>query len=313
VNVLLIIFGLIILTYAADKLVEGAASMARRLGVSPLVVGLTVVAYGTSFPELVVSVQASFENNPGITVGNAVGSTIFNSGLILGLAALICPIPCNSDVVRRDVPVMIGSSLLIWFMARDQQFSRPEGIILILLVIIYSFASYYLAKKSPDPEIPSEALGEIQSTPARDIFRIVVGMAGLIGGAKLLLIGSVAIAKSFGISDEIIGLTLVAAGTSMPELATSVVAAWRGQPDIAIGNVVGSNIFNILGIIGVSGVLLPLQVSTHMLEIDIPIMVIFCLGALPIMKSDLKISRLEGFFLTVFFLMYNVALYFSPS
>jgi cation:H+ antiporter len=198
-------------------------------------------------------------------------------------------------------------------MARDQQFSRPEGIILILLVIIYSFASYYLAKKSPDPEIPSEALGEIQSTPARDIFRIVVGMAGLIGGAKLLLIGSVAIAKSFGISDEIIGLTLVAAGTSMPELATSVVAAWRGQPDIAIGNVVGSNIFNILGIIGVSGVLLPLQVSTHMLEIDIPIMVIFCLGALPIMKSDLKISRLEGFFLTVFFLMYNVALYFSPS
>jgi cation:H+ antiporter len=388
---LLIVSGLYFLTVAADWLVTGASSLARRLGVSPLVVGLTVVALGTSMPELVVSIDASLRGNPGIAVGNVVGSNMFNSAMILGIAAIICPIACSRAVVRRDVPIMIGVTLVFWYMARDGLLSRPESIILLVLLVVYTVFSYLQEKqspaadeiettpaavnpipgadlpaaaltssaasvtadvaavpvttptapipgseapdKTPQPEsaahpvavpvaavatpivtpVATETIEEghvlaVSSSIKKDLGLIILGMIGLVGGSKLLLLGSISAAKIVGMSDEIIGLTLIAAGTSMPELATSVVAAWEGQSDIAIGNVVGSNMLNIMGIIGVGGSILPLEVSPHMIGIDIPLMAVVTMGCLPIMRTDFQISRLEGIFLVTVYIAYTYVL-----
>jgi len=295
--------GLYLLTIAADWLVSGASNLARRLGVSSLVIGLTVVAFGTSMPEFVVSVDASLNNNPGIAVGNVVGSNIFNIALILGIAALIQPISCSRSVIRRDVPVMIGVAGLMWYMSLDRMISRPEAALLFSLLIVYTVYSYYKARTEPSTDEASE--GDEPTTLFAEIRLIFFGLVAMIAGSKLLLHGSVAIAKVAGISDEVIGLTLIAAGTSLPELATSVVAAMRGKSDIAIGNVVGSNIFNILGILGLAGMVLPLQVSEHMGNIDCPVMFIASLGCLPIMRTGLKITRIEGIILLASYAVYS--------
>jgi len=302
--------GLYLLTIAADWLVSGASNLARRLGVSSLVIGLTVVAFGTSMPEFVVSVDASLNNNPGIAVGNVVGSNIFNIALILGIAALIQPISCSRSVIRRDVPVMIGVAGLMWYMSLDRMISRPEAALLFSLLIIYTVYSYYKARTEPSTDEASE--GDEPTTLFAEIRLIFFGLVAMIAGSKLLLHGSVAIAKVAGISDEVIGLTLIAAGTSLPELATSVVAAMRGKSDIAIGNVVGSNIFNILGILGLAGMVLPLQVSEHMGNIDCPVMFIASLGCLPIMRTGLKITRIEGIILLASYAVYTWVLFQTP-
>ncbi|HOY67901.1 MAG TPA: calcium/sodium antiporter [Candidatus Ozemobacteraceae bacterium] len=308
-HIVAIVGGLVLLTLAADWLVAGAVALAHKMGVSPLFIGLTIVAAGTSTPELVVSVQASIENNPGI----AVGSNIFNAALILGVAALIHPIACNKAVVKRDTPIMILVSLLCWWFASDRQFSRPESLIMIGLLVLYTAVSYVLGKKEATPEIPDEVKAIEPTSLGKDLGKIVIGLVGLVGGSKALLFGSVAIAKTFGVSDEIIGLTLIAAGTSLPELATSVVAAMKGQSEIAVGNVVGSNMFNILGILGVAGSMLPLTVSDHMLGIDIPLMVVVALGCLPIMWTGYRIVRAEGLLLVAAYLGYMYILFQTPS
>jgi len=312
-NIVAVLIGLVLLTIAADWLVAGAVALAHKMGVSPLFIGLTIVAAGTSTPELVVSVQASIENNPGISVGNVVGSNIFNAAAILGIAALIHPIACNRAVVKRDTPIMILVSLICWWFASDRQFSRPECMILLGLLVLYTAVSYYLGKKEATPDVPDEAKATEPTTLGKDLGKIAVGLVGLVGGSKLLLFGSVAIAKSIGVSDEIIGLTLIAAGTSLPELATSVVAARKGQSEIAVGNVVGSNMFNILGILGVAGSLLPLTVSDHMLGIDIPLMVVVTLGCLPIMWTGYRIVRAEGLLLLASYLGYMYILFQAPG
>jgi cation:H+ antiporter len=352
-NVLLVLVGLVILSLAADKLVEGASALALKIGVSPLLIGLTIVACGTSMPELVVSVQAGYEGNTGIAIGNVVGSNLFNAALILGLAALIQPIQCSREVIRRDVPIMIGSALLMWYFAWDRRIERIEGACLLVLFVGYNLLAYFQSVKTAQPASPiqkavdvaqagvslavpgslDETVGaqpEVGSQPAPavvaeaveipvgttmagDVRWILVGLIGLVAGAKMLLAGSVAIAKGFGISDEIIGLTLVAAGTSLPELATSVVAARKGQSEIALGNVVGSNIFNTLGILGVAASLLPLNVSEHMFGIDIPIMVVVCLGCLPIMRTEYLITRLEALILLGAYVGYTYVLFQAPA
>lgn len=312
-EVVAVVVGLVFLTIAADKLVEGAVGMANRLGVTPMLIGLTVVAWGTSAPELVVSVQASIERTQGIAVGNVVGSNIFNAAAILGLTALICPIPCQGAMVRRDVPIMIAVSLLVWGFARDAQFDRIEGVILVALIIAYTYMSYRWAKSDPNPEIPPEVAAAGNTSVGVDLVRILVGLVGMVVSSKGLLWGAVGLAKRFGFSDEVIGLTLVAAGTSAPELATSVVAAWRKQPDIAVGNVVGSNIVNLLGILGVAATVMPLSVSSHMVGIDLPVMVVVTLGCLPIMRTGMRITRLEGFVLVTAFVLYNISLYLAPG
>ncbi len=314
-DIFYVIVGFVLLTVAADRLVLGATGIAKKLGVSPLVIGLTVVAFGTSMPELVVSIQASFENNPGIAVGNVVGSNIFNAALILGIAAMIHPIKCERSVVRRDVPIMIIVALWNWFQARDRLLDRFECFTLFIGIILYTWISYHLAKKEGVAATPEEP-GSQENVPAtmgRSLFEIAIGLVGLVAGAKLLLFGSVHMAKAFGISDEVIGLTLIAAGTSLPELATSVVAARKGMSEIAIGNVVGSNLFNSLGILGVAGTILPLQVSEHMYGIDMPVMVVVSLGCLPIMRTGYMIVRSEALLLLGAYAWYTYALFQTPN
>ena len=305
--------GLYLLTVAADWLVGGASNLAKRIGVSSLVIGLTVVAFGTSMPELAVSVDASMAGNPGIAVGNVVGSNIFNIALILGIAALIQPISCHKNVIRRDVPVMIVVAGLMWYFSFDRLISRTEAIIMFSLLIVYTLYSYLKARQEPQPEAVVETHESEPTTLTTEVRLIVSGLIAMIAGSKLLLQGSVALAKAGGISDEVIGLTLIAAGTSLPELATSAVASLKGHSDIAIGNVVGSNIFNILGILGVAGMILPLEVSEHMAKIDCPLMVVISLGCLPIMRSDLKITRIEGVILLAAYLAYNWVLFQTPA
>lgn len=303
--------GLYLLTIAADWLVSGAAGLARRIGVSSLVIGLTVVAFGTSMPELVVSVDASLANNPGIAVGNAVGSNIFNIALILGLTALICPISCNKNVIRRDVPIMIAVSGLMWYFALDRHISRLEAGFLFSLLISYTVYSIYQARQETKAAEEKDE-SDRATTLKGEIWLIVTGLVAMIAGSKLLLQGSVAVAKSIGISDEVIGLTLIAAGTSLPELVTSIVAAYKNQSDIAIGNVVGSNIFNLLGILGVAGMILPMEVSEHMTGIDCPVMFVLSLACLPIMRTGFTISRIEGGVLLGAYFFYTWILLQTP-
>ncbi|MEW6708468.1 MAG: calcium/sodium antiporter [Candidatus Riflebacteria bacterium] len=316
-NIIFCLIGFVILSYAADKLVEGASNLALDFGISKMVIGMTIVAAGTSLPELVVSVNASLKGNPELSLGNVVGSNIMNIALILGIAALIQPIVCKKQTIRREVPILIGSALLIWYVAyTDKQITLHEGIVILILLVIYTYMSYIWSKEGGDEEEGNPSTEKVST--ATNLAFIFGGLIGLVAGSELLVRGAIAIAQSIGVSDEVIGLTLIAIGTSLPELATSVTAARRGQSDIALGNVVGSNIFNVLAIIGCAAVVGPfngipgadiLKVSDNMLGIHIPLMVVISLAVLPIMSTGLKIVRLEGAFLVCFYLAYNVVLF----
>ena len=228
-------------------------------------IGLTIVAFGTSMPELTVSIQAAMSGSGDIAAANVVGSNIFNIALIFGLAAVICPIRITAQLFRMDIPILIGVSLLGIVVLRDRRLSRPEGLLLVAGIVGYTLLSYYLAYKKPDAALikETEEMLNQQKTPAAQrnlwlsVGSVLLGLGLLVIGSKALVSGAVRLAQVFGLSEAVIGLTIVSAGTSLPELATSVVAAFRKQPDIAVGNVVGSNIFNILAILGISSVLVP--------------------------------------------------------
>ena len=301
-SLFLCLLGFFLLSYSADKLVEGAANLAEKIGVSHMVIGLTVVAFGTSLPEMVISVNASLKGNPEIAVGNAVGSNIMNAALILGIAALIQPITCKKELIRREVPIMIGVAMLTWYMAyTDSIISFNEGVVLLILFFVYNILSYKWAQNSTTSDDNDEdESAEHTDSMAWNIFLIVAGLIGLILGGEALVRGATDIARSIGVSDEVIALTLIAIGTSLPELATAIVASRKGHSDLTLGNVVGSNIFNILGIIGLAAVVCSfnappkasiLGISTNMLGIHIPLMVVVSLGVLPIMSTGLKIIR----------------------
>ena len=333
-SLILCAVGLVILTYAADKLVEGASNLAINLGVSKMVVGLTIVAAGTSLPELVVSVNASLKGNPALSLGNVVGSNIMNVALILGVASLIHPIACDKQMVRRETPIMIAVSLILWHMAYTEGVISPnEGLVLVTLFFGYVIMSYIIGrrenaiaeemKEKADAIVAEATVDDGQPTTSQNIVYLIGGLIGLVAGAEALVRGAVTIAQSMGISDEIIGLTLIAIGTSLPELATSIVAARKGQSSIALGNVVGSNIFNILGIVGCAASL-PLVIpnateanylilSPNMLGIHIPLMVVVSLGVLPIMRTGMRIVRAEGALLLAVYIAYSVMLYQSNT
>lgn len=325
-SLVLCLIGFVLLSYAADKLVEGASNLALNLGVSRLVIGMTIVAAGTSLPEMVVSVNASLKGNPEISLGNVVGSNIMNAALILGIAAIIQPIACKRQTIRREVPIMIGTALLLWFMAyTGQVITVNEGVVLFVLFFCYIGLSFYWSKREMKArelaeqqveEIIDEDEGEAK-TARQNLFMIGAGLVGLVMGSESLVRGAVDIARSVGVADEVIGLTLIAIGTSLPELATSIVAARKGHSELTLGNVVGSNIFNVLGIVGCASVVTALNgsspdvltVSPNMLGIHIPFMVMVTLGVLPIMRTGLKIIRAEGVLLIAVFIVYNVVLF----
>ena len=302
------LLGLGMLVVGAELLVRGAAKLALTFGISPLVVGLTVVAYGTSSPEMAVSVQSAISGQADIALGNVVGSNIFNVLFILGVSALITPLFVNQQLVRQEVPIMVGTSLLLAVLAWDGGLSRIEGLILTSLSAVYT--AFLIVQSRRLGTLPGELAQPVggadsgwDSKLAAQISLIVAGLALLVLGANWLVGGAVTIAQHLGVSEMVIGLTIVAAGTSLPEVATSIMAAIRGQRDIAVGNVVGSNIFNILGVLGLSAAVAPsgLFVAPAMIAFDIPAMLAVAIACLPVFFTGHLIARWEG---AVFFGLY---------
>ncbi len=310
---LLIVAGLIFLTVGAETLVRGATGLARAAGLPPLIIGLTVVAYGTSAPELAVSVKAALTGQPDIALGNVVGSNTFNVLFILGLSALIIPLVASAQLIRLDVPIMIGVSLVTWLLAGDGRIARLEGFLLALAAVAYTVFLIRLGRKNhsdakpPGGDSNADSAG-LPPTPKNlgvSVILVVIGLGLLVLGARWFVDGAVQIARAMGVSELMIGLTIIAAGTSMPEVATSIVAAIRGQRDIAVGNVVGSNIFNILAVLGFSAAVAPdgVAVAPQALRFDIPVMLAVAFACLPIFFTGGRIARSEG----LLFLLYYAA------
>ena len=301
--------GIALLYYGAEWLVKGGVCIAERSGIPPLIIGLTLVSFATSAPELVVSIKAAYSGNGDISVGNVVGSNICNIGLILGLSALLTPLAIQKQLLKVDVPLLIALSLIFagigWYCSG---FNRLSGLLFILLLAGYIFWNIYSARKSGEK---GERSGDTLSIPAAFAL-VIIGLAALVGGGHLLVEGGVATGKALGIREAVIGLTIVAIGTSLPELATSIVAALRREADIAIGNVVGSNIFNILAIMGIAPLLKPLR-SQSINIWDWAMMLLLTVLLYPIMKSDKKISRKSGLLLVVLFIVYMVWIVYSAK
>ncbi len=299
-QVLMFALGLTVLVVGADVLVRGASRLAVSFGVSPLVVGLTVVAFGTSAPEMAVSVGSALAGSPDLALGNVVGSNICNVLLILGISALITPLLVDGQIIRQEIPIMIGVSALLVVMALDGHLGLVESIVLFALVIAYTV--FLIVQSRRASKAVQEEFGTDLPTSAWDrhwavqVGLIATGLVMLIVGADWLVEAAVAFARAFGVSDLVVGLTVVAVGTSMPEIATSIVAAMRGQRDIAVGNVVGSNIFNILAVLGASGIAsgTGLPVSEAARNFDLWVMLAVAFACLPIMITGREIARWEG-------------------
>lgn len=309
--ILFLIAGLITLVFGADWLVRGASRLATAFGISPLVVGLTVVAFGTSAPELAVSVMSAFKGQADIALGNVVGSNICNVLLILGISSIIIPLTVHRQLVRLDIPVMIGVSLLMWAMAVDGSLGRIDGIVLTGLVIGYTI---YLVRRSrrEEAEVREEyekeyGVHDAAKPNAIAICKlaglVIAGLVALILGSKWLVDSAVFIARNFGISELIIGLTIVSIGTSLPEIATSIMAAIKGERDIAVGNIVGSNTFNILTVLGIASAVSPtgINVAADALRFDIPFMVAIAVACWPLLADGHRVTRLNGMFMLAFY------------
>jgi len=297
--------GLVALILGAQLLVRGASRLALSFGISPLVVGLTVVAMGTSSPELAVSVQGAWSGQTDLALGNVVGSNIFNVLFILGMSALITPLVVAGQVIRQEVPIMIGASLLLFACALDGAIGRLEGGVFLLGLVAYTLFLIVQSRRNQANSNDIDAAGGWDARLPGQLALVGGGLLLLVMGSNWLVSGAVALATRLGVSELVIGLTIVAAGTSLPEVATSVLAALRGERDIAVGNVVGSNIFNILGVLGVTAVVAPagLPVAPAMLSFDLPAMVAVAVACLPIFFTGSTIARWEG----AVFLGYYVA------
>ncbi len=314
-----IVAGLVALVIGGELLVRGASLMAAAMRISPLIIGLTVVAFGTSAPELGVSLQAALSGTADVALGNVVGSNILNVLFILGAAALVAPLIVSSQLVRLDVPLMIVASAAMWGMSLDGAISRIEGVVLFSGLIAYIIFCIRQSK-SESPAVVDEFAQELPKvTPLTQsrfvqIALIVVGLGFLGLGSKLLVSGAVAIAQMWGVSQLIIGLTIVAAGTSLPELVTSVVASFKGERDIAVGNIVGSNLFNILAVLGLSSIIAPggIAVSAAALRFDIPVMVAVTAICLPIFFTGI-ISRIAGGILLIYYVAYTAILILAET
>ena len=299
-EILLFIGGVGVLFFGAEWLVRGSSRLAASLGVSPIVVGLTVVSMGTSAPELVISVVASLGGNPDLAIGNVMGSNLANVGLVLGISAILRPLHVSARVVTREVPVMILITAALLPLIWNHHIGRLEGVLLLTMLVCY--LSFVLrTAKEDDPEAPDEyevpadeAVGLTSRTIVRDIVFIFLGVVGLLLGAFAIRESAVLLAQAMGISELVIGLTLVSIGTSLPELATCSVAALRQEADIAVGNILGSNVFNIAGVLGVTAIVAPLQISPDVLRFHFPAVMFITILMVPIVRMRLVIRRREG-------------------
>jgi cation:H+ antiporter len=317
-ELLAIIGGFVVLTWSADRFVVGASAIAYNLKVSPLIIGLTIVGLGTSAPEMLVSMMAAWQGNSGLAVGNALGSNIVNTGLILGVSALIIPLKVHSSIIRRELPVLLLVMVIALLLLLDGTLGRLDGIILVTgmaLVMTWLIRVGLTTQTAEDP-MTDEYADEmpVDMGMGRAALWLIVGGLCLLGSSRLLVWGAVSIAGSMGISDLVIGLTVVALGTSLPELAASVMSALKNEHDIALGNVIGSNIFNLLAVLGLPGLINPEAIDTEVLTRDFPVMVGLTL-ALFVMaygfRGPGRINRFEGTLLLAGFCGYQTLLYFS--
>lgn len=308
--------GLVILLVCGELLVRGSVALAEQLGVSKLVIGFTIIAFGTSAPELVVCIQAALDGAPGIAFGNVIGSNIANILLVIGVPALIYPLVCDTRSALRDCLIMVSGSILFMVLAWNGMIQIWQGALLVAFLAAVVLRSYYRARKEGD-EGAEEALEEYEQNMPKNlfvsIFFVLMGLVGLILGAHLLVQGAETIARIAGVSDEIIGLTLVALGTSLPELATSIIAAFRRHGDVAIGNVLGSNLFNITGIIGATAIVEPMQAPLQVLHFDLWIMLFVSLLMIPIFISKRPIGRILGGAFCVAYVAYVTAQFYGMS
>lgn len=314
--ILLLAAGLVLLVLAGDALVQGAVAAARRLHVPPLIVGLTIVAFGTSAPEFIVSVEAALKGSPGLAIGNVVGSNIANVLLVLGLPAAIAPMTLHQDGTRRSTAFMvIASALLAALVTLAPQITRVEGLGLFTLLVVYLGYSGYAAKQQRRDAAPTTDPKDDEDgkfTTAQILMLLGFGVVGLGFGGKLTTEGALDLAHMLGVAESAVGLTIVALGTSLPELATSLAAAFRRQSAVVIGNVIGSNVFNTLGILGLTAVIVPLDVDPAIASFDIWVMLAVSVLMLPIVFLTRRLNRYEGVAMTVGYLLYCVAV-FRPS
>ena len=310
-NSLHVIAGLVLLIWGADRFVHGAAACARNLGVAPLMIGLTVVALATSAPEILVSVVAALDNQPGLAIGNAIGSNIVNVGLVLGITAIVRPIKLESATLRREMPALLAVSLLTVSLFLDSFLSRVDGLVMLtgLVIVMVWLARLGMRSAANDPikiDYEAEIPSDVSMTMA--IVWLIIGFAILLVGAKMLEHGAVGLAEQLGVSEVVIGVTIVALGTSLPELAVSVASALKGEYGLAIGNIVGSNIFNLLAVIGAAATIAPAALAPSVLSLHIFVMVAFTL-VLFAMTYDYdgkaQLSRLEGVALLIAYLAYD--------
>jgi cation:H+ antiporter len=304
--------GLGLLVLGAEWLVKGASRLAAALGISPLVIGLTVVAYGTSAPEMAVSVKSALAGQGDLALGNVVGSNVFNVLFILGASAIVAPLAVSSQLVRLDVPVMIGLSILTLLLAGDGSIGRLDGAILFAGAVAYTVFQIRQSRREPAAvrDEYAQEYGPGRSSTAANLAFVVAGLGLLVLGSRWLVSGAVAFAQSLGVSELVIGLTIVAAGTSLPEVATSILATVRGERDIAVGNVVGSNIFNVLAVLGLSALASPagLPAPAALVRFDLPVMIAVALACLPIFASGARIARWEGALFLCYYIAYTAYL-----
>ncbi|MBO1437308.1 calcium/sodium antiporter [Meiothermus sp. CFH 77666] len=296
-SLLLIAGGIVLLYFGGEALVKNAVVLARSWGISTMVVGLTVVAFGTSSPELAASLAAALSGSPAIAIGNVVGSNTLNILLILGVTALVAPIRAQAQFIKREVPIMIGSALLLfWFLYFDQQVSRLEGLLAVVLLGLYIWFLYQ-SSAGESAEVQGE-FDQEYGRPVRASWQtyggVVLGLVLLGVGARLLTIGAVELARAFGVPELIIGLTIVALGTSLPEVAASIMAALRREPDIALGNIVGSNVFNILGILGITALVQPIGLPWESIQRDMWVMLGASVLLWPFLVTGFRLGRREG-------------------
>lgn len=301
--------GLAFLYFGGEGLVKGSSRLARSRGINPIVIGLTIVAFGTSAPEFMVSIVAALRGSSDLVIGNIVGSNIANIGLILAISALISPLMIQMRLLKIEVPIMIILSIILYVLAFNLTIGLFEGMLIFLCLtafVIYSSISAFKESRIVASEY-QEFLGKDNSFLKNSLF-IVLGLTALIIGARLVVNSSMFMAREVGISELVIGITAVAVGTSLPELSTSIVAAYRKEHDIVVGNIIGSNIFNI-GILGFVSIIHPIDVNSSVLKYELPVMILLALSAIPIMKTGSKVSRLEGILLLLFYSLFVIFLF----
>jgi cation:H+ antiporter len=314
---LAVFFGLALLVWSADRFVDGSAAAARHLGMPPLLIGMVIVGFGTSAPEMLVSALSAVQNNPGIALGNAYGSNITNIALILGITALISPIAVHSQVLRKELPILSAITVLAGYQLWDGELTRTDALVLLgVFAGLVAWTIWQGLRKKADA-LGTEMEQELaaQTMPmGRAIFWVVVGLLLLIASSRILVWGAVEIARSFEVSDLIIGLTVVAVGTSLPELASSVMAARKGEHDIALGNILGSNLFNTLAVVGIAGMLRPMAVAPEIFSRDVLVMAVLTLALFAIgygFRGPGRINRFEGTALILCYIGYTAYLIIS--